>query len=70
MVVVRDLHKTYQVYQRPMDFAMELVTGKERHTKRHVLRGLDLEVPPGQVLGVMGRNGAGKSTCCASSLAH
>ena len=62
MVVVRDLHKTYQVYQRPMDFAMELVTGKERHTKRHVLRGLDLEVPPGQVLGVMGRNGAGKST--------
>lgn len=62
MVVVRDLHKVYQVYKRPMDFGMELITGKERHTKRHVLRGLDLEVARGQVLGVMGRNGAGKST--------
>lgn len=62
MIRIRELHKTYQVYKRPMDFALELLSSKERHTKRHVLKGLNLDVPKSQVLGVMGRNGAGKST--------
>jgi ABC-2 type transport system ATP-binding protein len=30
--------------------------------RTHVLRGLDLEVPPGSVYGLLGRNGAGKTT--------
>lgn len=32
------------------------------HGSIHALRGLDLEVPAGQVLGLIGDNGAGKST--------
>lgn len=62
MIRVRGLHKTYQVYRRPLDFALELLGRGPRHTERHVLRGIDLDVARGQVLGIMGRNGAGKST--------
>lgn len=38
---------------------------RELHTffgDRHALRGITLEVPPGQMVGVLGRSGAGKST--------
>jgi ABC-2 type transport system ATP-binding protein len=30
--------------------------------KKHVLKGLDLEVPPGSIFGFLGRNGTGKTT--------
>ncbi|MEM8997667.1 MAG: ATP-binding cassette domain-containing protein [Acidobacteriota bacterium] len=34
----------------------------KRFASHPVLRGLDLEVPRGSVLGLLGRNGSGKST--------
>lgn len=46
MIHVKDLYKTY-------------VTG-DIETK--VLRGIDLEIPDGEFLAIMGRSGAGKST--------
>ncbi len=35
---------------------------RKRFGKKEVLHGIDLEVPPGQVIGYIGPNGAGKST--------
>jgi ABC-type transporter Mla maintaining outer membrane lipid asymmetry ATPase subunit MlaF len=32
-----------------------------------VLKGIDLDVPDGQVLAIMGPSGGGKSTCFAAS---
>lgn len=46
MIKVKNLHKTYG--------------SKDLETK--VLRGVDLEVPEGEFLGIMGKSGAGKST--------
>ncbi|GAA1627761.1 branched-chain amino acid ABC transporter permease/ATP-binding protein [Nonomuraea maheshkhaliensis] len=47
----------------PALFAMEgVVTGYEDCT---VLRGVDLTVNPGEVVALLGANGAGKSTSCA-----
>jgi capsular polysaccharide transport system ATP-binding protein len=46
MIQVRNIHKSYRVHG---------------HSKV-VLDGIDLDIPPGHKLAVMGRNGAGKST--------
>jgi len=35
---------------------------------KKVLRGVDLEVPPGTVLGLLGQNGSGKSTLIKCAL--
>jgi putative ABC transport system ATP-binding protein len=46
MIRVRDVHKTY----------------RRGGADVHALRGVDLDVEPGQVLAITGRSGAGKST--------
>lgn len=46
MIVCRNVCKSY-----PMG-----------HARKHVLKGLNLDVSPGEHIGLLGRNGAGKST--------
>lgn len=46
MIKVKDLHKTFST----------------KHTETQVLKGINLEVPKGEFLGIMGKSGAGKST--------
>jgi len=36
--------------------------------KSHVLRGLDLHVQPGEIVGLLGRNGAGRSTALKAAM--
>lgn len=46
MIELKELHKTY-------------VTGKN---KLHVLKGIDLNIEPGELVSIMGSSGSGKST--------
>ncbi len=63
-IVATDLRKTYRVYKRPSGRLLEWATlGRvTRHVSFEALRGVSLEVPRGQCLGVIGPNGCGKST--------
>lgn len=36
---------------------------KKSYGKREILHGIDLQVTPGEIVGLMGPNGAGKTTC-------
>jgi len=54
--------KAYRSYAHEYDRLLEVLTGRPRHRDFHALADVSLEIPHGQVLGVVGANGAGKST--------
>lgn len=59
---VQNVVKDFDVYDRPRDLAIEVLTRKKRHKTFRALDGISLEVPKGEILGIIGSNGAGKST--------
>ncbi|AGA33569.1 Teichoic acid export ATP-binding protein TagH [Thioalkalivibrio nitratireducens DSM 14787] len=59
---LRGAGRSYALYERPLDRLLEVVTQRPRHREVAALRPVDLDVSPGQVLGLVGNNGAGKST--------
>ncbi len=63
-IKTRELTKTYKLYDHHGDRLKEALNpfGKKHHRLFFALKQINLDVPPGEILGVMGRNGAGKST--------
>lgn len=59
---VSNLSKTYKIYDKPSDRLMEFLTKRKSHTYFASLNNINLELEAGQSLGVIGQNGAGKST--------
>ena len=61
---VRDVGKSYHIYERPSHRLLQgLVRGSRQYYREFwALRGVNLQVRPGQTVGVVGRNGSGKST--------
>lgn len=62
VVKVKGLTKEYKIYESSRDILTELVTRKQKHTVKRVLDNVSFELERGDILGVIGRNGAGKST--------
>ncbi len=52
----------YRRYAHPRDALLEWVLRRERHVLFHALQGVNLTLQAGDSLGVVGDNGAGKST--------
>ena len=59
---VRNLTKDFEIYQKPVDLALEVLTRRKRHRAFRALDDITFAVERGQVLGIIGANGAGKST--------
>jgi ABC-type polysaccharide/polyol phosphate transport system ATPase subunit len=59
---VQSVTKDFEIYEKPVDLALELLTRKKRHRSFRALDNVSFEVERGQVLGIIGANGAGKST--------
>jgi ABC-type polysaccharide/polyol phosphate transport system ATPase subunit len=58
-----DVHKSFKIYKRRATTLKEaLLRGRAEYEQLHVLDGVSLTVPHGQSIGLVGRNGAGKST--------
>jgi lipopolysaccharide transport system ATP-binding protein len=64
VVDARGVGKCYHIYDRPSHRLLQGVVGSSRRYYREfwALRGADLQVRRGQTVGLIGRNGSGKST--------
>jgi lipopolysaccharide transport system ATP-binding protein len=64
MIKAERISKCYRIYERPADRLKELLSfGRQRrHEEFWAVRDVDLEVPRGCCLGIIGENGSGKST--------
>lgn len=61
-VKTEGLLKEYHIYDRPSERLKELLLKRRRHRVFRALGPLDIEMPRGETLGIVGENGAGKST--------
>jgi ABC-type polysaccharide/polyol phosphate transport system ATPase subunit len=61
-VRAKELSKQYDIYARPADRLIELITRVPRHTVFPALQDVSFDVERGETIGIIGQNGAGKST--------
>ncbi|AVP58847.1 ABC transporter ATP-binding protein [Pulveribacter suum] len=59
---LRDVGKEYRLYPSPRARLKALLTGRATHRSHWALRGVSFELRRGQCIGVIGDNGAGKSS--------
>ncbi len=57
-----EVSKHYDVYRRPIDRMIELLTRRPQHVVFPALESVTFDVEKGETIGIIGQNGAGKST--------
>ncbi len=62
MISVKNISKTFKLYQTPSDRLKEIVLRRCYHKKFQAVKDVSFEVKEGETLGIVGENGAGKST--------
>ena len=62
-IFAQDLGKAYQMYAKPIHRLWDLVLpGKKRYTEYWAVKNVYLDIPHGHTVGIIGQNGAGKSS--------
>lgn len=57
-----EVSKHYDVYRRPADRMIEILTRRPQHVVFPALESVTFDVEKGETIGIIGQNGAGKST--------
>ncbi|MCP4116871.1 MAG: ABC transporter ATP-binding protein [Desulfobacteraceae bacterium] len=62
MISVQNISKTFKLYRKPSDRLKEIALRRCYHKDFQAVNGVSFDVREGQTLGIVGENGAGKST--------
>lgn len=62
MIEVKNLGKVFKLYQTPRDRLKEIILRRCYHHTHIALEDINFTVKEGETLGIIGRNGTGKST--------
>lgn len=63
VIGIKNITKIYNLYNKPSDRLKEaLFSRKSRHTEFAALNDVSFDVRKGEILGIIGKNGSGKST--------
>ena len=62
IIEVKDLNKTYYLFDKEYKVIPWLLTGKGCKSQKEALKNISFQVAPGEIVGIIGVNGAGKST--------
>ena len=63
VIEIKNITKIYNLYNKPSDRLKEaLFSRKSRHTEFAALNDVSFDVRKGEILGIIGKNGSGKST--------
>lgn len=63
VIEIKNISKIYNLYNKPSDRLKEaLFSQKSRHTEFAALNDVSFNVNKGEILGIIGKNGSGKST--------
>jgi len=69
VIRIQQLSKSYRIYTRPIDRVLESVLHRSglrksgtRFREIEALKPMDLDIYPGETIGIIGQNGSGKST--------
>lgn len=63
-IIVSNVSKVYKLYDRPFDRVKEAISlsKKSRHKDFLALKNVSFDINQGEILGIVGKNGSGKST--------
>ena len=69
-IIVENVSKQFKIYRQPQDRLAEILFRKQKHELFRVLNDISFALEDGESLGIVGINGAGKSTFIKNTFRH